>query len=63
MLKEYKSITAISGPLLHVEGVEGVKYDELVDIKLDDGSIRSGRVLEVNRDNALVQVFEGTFGI
>ena len=63
MLKEYKSITTISGPLLHVEGVEGVKYDELVDIKLDDGSIRSGRVLEVNRDNALVQVFEGTFGI
>jgi len=63
MLKEYKSITAISGPLLHVEGVEGVKYEELVDIKLDDGSIRSGRVLEVNRDNALVQVFEGTSGI
>lgn len=63
MLKEYKSITTISGPLLHVEGVEGVKYDELVNIKLDNGSIRSGRVLEVNRDNALVQVFEGTFGI
>ena len=63
MLKEYRSIINISGPLLHVEGVEGVKYDELVDIKLEDGSIRSGRVLEVNRDNALVQVFEGTFGI
>jgi len=63
MLKEYKSITTISGPLLHVEGVEGVKYEELVDIKLGDGSIRSGRVLEVNRDNALVQVFEGTSGI
>lgn len=63
MLKEYRSITSISGPLLHVEGVEGVKYEELVDIKLDDGSIRSGRVLEVNRDNALVQVFEGTSGI
>lgn len=63
MLKEYRSITNISGPLLHVEGVEGVKYEELVDIKLDDGSIRSGKVLEVNRDNALVQVFEGTSGI
>jgi len=63
MLKEYRSIASISGPLLHVEGVEGVKYEELVDIKLDDGSIRSGRVLEVNRDNALVQVFEGTSGI
>lgn len=63
MLKEYRSITNISGPLLHIEGVEGVKYEELVDIKLGDGSIRSGRVLEVNRDNALVQVFEGTSGI
>jgi len=63
MLKEYKSIINISGPLLHVEGVEGVKYDEMVDIKLDDGSTRNGRVLEVNRDNALVQVFEGTSGI
>ena len=63
MLKEYRSITSISGPLLHVEGVEGVKYEELVDIKLADGSIRSGIVLEVNRDNALVQVFEGTSGI
>jgi V/A-type H+-transporting ATPase subunit B len=63
MLKEYKSITTISGPLLHVEGVEGVKYEELVDIKLGDGSIRSGMVLEVDRDNALVQVFEGTSGI
>jgi len=63
MLKEYRSITNISGPLLHVEGVEGVKYEEMVDIKLDDGSTRSGRVLEVDRDNALVQVFEGTSGI
>ncbi|HAJ94682.1 MAG TPA: V-type ATP synthase subunit B, partial [Actinobacteria bacterium] len=63
MLKEYKSITNISGPLLMVEGVEGVKYEELVDIRLDDGSLRSGKVLEVNRDKALVQVFEGTSGV
>ncbi len=63
MLKEYRSIVNISGPLLLVEGVEGVKYEELVDIKLDNGSIRSGKVLEVNGDNALVQVFEGTSGI
>jgi len=63
MLKEYKSITNISGPLMMVEGVEGVKYEELVDIRLDDGSTRSGRVLEVDQDRALVQVFEGTSGI
>lgn len=63
MLKEYKSIANISGPLLLVEGVEGVKYEELVDIKLANGSIRSGKVLEVDGDKALVQVFEGTSGI
>jgi V/A-type H+-transporting ATPase subunit B len=63
MLKEYKSIINISGPLLLVEGVEGVKYEELVDIKLGDGTLRSGRVLEVDGDRALVQVFEGTSGI
>ena len=63
MLKEYKSIVNISGPLLLVEGVEGVKYEELVDIKLGDGTQRSGIVLEVDRDRALVQVFEGTSGI
>jgi V/A-type H+/Na+-transporting ATPase subunit B len=63
MLKEYKSIINISGPLLLVEGVDGVKYEELVDIKLGDGSLRTGRVLEVEEDRALVQVFEGTSGI
>lgn len=63
MLKEYKSIVSISGPLLLVEGVEGVKYEELVDIRLGDGTLRSGRVLEVDGDRALVQVFEGTSGI
>jgi len=63
MLKEYKSIINISGPLMLVEGVEGVKYEELVEIRLDDGSVRSGIVLEVEGDRALVQVFEGTSGI
>ena len=63
MLKEYKSIISISGPLLLVEGVDGVKYEELVDIRLGDGSLRTGRVLEVEEDRALVQVFEGTSGI
>jgi V/A-type H+-transporting ATPase subunit B len=46
-----------------VDGVEGVTYGELTDIKLPDGSMRRGRVLEVNRDKAVVQVFEGTSGL
>ena len=63
MLKEYKSIKEIVGPLMLVSGVEGVKYDELVEISGQDGSVRRGTVLEVNGDNALVQLFEGSHGI
>ena len=63
MLKEYKSIKEIVGPLMLVEGVSGVKYDELVEISQDNGELRHGRVLEINRDKALVQLFEGSQGI
>ena len=63
MLKEYKSIKEIVGPLMLVSGVQGVKYDELVEISGQDGSVRRGKVLEVNGDNALVQLFEGSQGI
>ena len=63
MLKEYKSIKEIVGPLMLVEGVAGVKYDELVEIHQEDGDVRHGKVLEVNGDRALVQLFEGSAGI
>lgn len=63
MLKEYRSIKEIVGPLMLVEGVSGVKYDELVEIRQEDGDIRHGKVLEVNGDRALVQLFEGSSGI
>ncbi len=63
MLKEYKTITEVSGPLILVEGVEGVKYEELVEVELPSGETRRGRVLEVDRDKALIQIFEGTRGI
>lgn len=46
-----------------VDHVEGVKYDELVEVHLQDGTVRQGQVLEVNGSQALVQVFEGTGGI
>ncbi len=63
MLKEYKSITEVVGPLMLVEGVAGVKYDELVEIEQASGEIRLGRVLEINADKALVQLFEGSQGL
>ncbi|MDD3803323.1 MAG: V-type ATP synthase subunit B [bacterium] len=63
MIKEYKGLVNIVGPLILVENVKDVKYEELVEIELSDKSRRSGKVLEVNQDKALVQVFEGTSGI
>ena len=63
MLKEYKTIREIVGPLMLVDGVEGVTYDELVEIAGEDGSIRKGKVLEVNGDKAMVQLFENAQGI
>ncbi|HEY4495538.1 MAG TPA: V-type ATP synthase subunit B [Patescibacteria group bacterium] len=59
----YKTIKNISGPLLIVEGAEGVKYDELVNIEMSGGEMRTGKVLEVSTGKALIQVFEGTQGI
>lgn len=63
MIKEYKTIREIVGPLLMVDGVEGIKYEELVEIEMQNGEIRRGRVLEVNGDRAMVQLFEGSSGI
>ena len=63
MMKEYRTIHEISGPLMVVEKVEGVTYDELGEIELSDGSIRRCQVLEVNGDTAVVQLFEASAGI
>lgn len=63
MLKEYKTIVDVAGPLMLVEKVEGIKYGELTEIEMPGGEIRRGQVLEVDRDKALVQIFEGSTGI
>ena len=63
MLKEYMTVSEVVGPLMAVEGVEGVKYEELVEIELQTGEKRRGRVLEVNGDKAMIQLFEGSSGI
>jgi V/A-type H+-transporting ATPase subunit B len=62
-LVTYQGLQRVFGPLAVVAGVRGVGYDELVELELRDGSSRHGVVLEVNRDLAVVQVFEGTRGI
>lgn len=63
MLKEYKTVSEVIGPLMAVEQVEGVKYDELVEVQMQTGEIRHGQVLEVDGDKAMVQIFEGPSGI
>lgn len=63
MRKEYNTVREVVGPLMIVDGVEGVKYEELVDIELGTGEKRRGRVLEVNGDRAMVQLFESSTGI
>jgi V/A-type H+-transporting ATPase subunit B len=63
MLKEYQTVSEISGPLLLVEKVDEVKFAHIVEIELGDGTVRHGQILQVERDKALVQVFEGTDGI
>lgn len=63
MLKEYKSIKEVVGPLMLVENVSGVTYNELVEIEQANGERRRGKVLEVNGDRALVQLFEGSQGL
>lgn len=63
MPREYKTIREVVGPLMLVDHVEGVKYDELVHIRQENGEIRSGKVLEINEDKALVQLFNSSQGL
>jgi V/A-type H+-transporting ATPase subunit B len=63
MLKEYLTIKDIWGPLLLVEEVEGVKYEELVEVELPGGDKRMGKILEVDGDKVLIQLFGGTTGV
>ncbi len=60
---EYTTLSGISGPLIFVEGVKGVGYGEIVEIRDRSSEVRIGQTLEVDEDRAVVQVFEGTSGL
>ncbi|KAL6218018.1 hypothetical protein ACLB2K_011235 [Fragaria x ananassa] len=60
---EYRTVSGVAGPLVILEKVKGPKFQEIVNIRLGDGTIRRGQVLEVDGEKAIVQVFEGTSGI
>lgn len=63
MLKEYRTIREVAGPLMLVEKVEGATYNEQVEIETQTGEIRRGKILEITEDKALVQLFESSAGI
>jgi V/A-type H+-transporting ATPase subunit B len=62
-MKEYQTITEISGPLVFVETDEPIGYDEIVEIETADGQVRRGQVLDTTSDHVAIQTFEGTSGI
>ena len=63
MIKEYKTIREIASPLMMVQHVQGVTYDELAEIELPNGEVRRGKVLEVDGDTAVLQLYESAAGI
>ena len=63
MIREYRTIEEVAGPLMLVKQVEGVKYDELGEVILPNGDVRRCRVLEVNGRDVLVQLFESGAGL
>lgn len=63
MIIDYIGVKEISGPLIILDGVKEASFEEIVDIRLENGTIRSGRVVEIYGDKVVIQVFEGTNGI
>lgn len=63
MIKEYRTIQEVAGPLMLIKDVDDVAYNELGEIELQNGEVRRCRVLEMNGSNALVQLFESSAGI
>ena len=63
MILEHIGLSQINGSLVVLDDVKGVQYDEMVELHLDDGSTRVGRVVRVDGDRCVIQVFEGTRGL
>ena len=60
MAIEYLGLSEINGPLVAVEGVRGAFYDEIVELVVEGKQKKLGRIVEINNDYAVVQVFEST---
>ena len=60
MIIDYVGVKEINGSLIVLDGVKGVSNEEIVDIRLDNGTVRQGRVVQIEGEKIVVQVFEGT---
>jgi V/A-type H+-transporting ATPase subunit B len=63
MILDYIGVKGINGPLIVLDNVENASFEEIVDIRLDDGTMRQGRIVQMDGKRIVVQVFEGTRGI
>jgi len=63
MAIEYLGLSAINGPMVVLEGVQDAAYDEIVEMTVNGNQKKLGRIIEVYKDKAIIQVFEGTEGL
>ena len=63
MSLQYVGLNEINGPLVVLDHVKGASYDEMVEIQINDGTTRAGRVVQIEGEKVVVQVFEGTNGL
>ena len=63
MIIEYLGLSRIDGSLVMLDGVKGASYDEMVELKMQDGSRRTGRIVQIEGERVVIQVFEGTKGL
>ena len=60
MILDYIGVKEINGSLIVIDNVENAFYEETVDIRLDDGSMRQGRIVQMDGKRVVIQVFEGS---
>ena len=63
MAIEYLGLSSINGPLVVLEGLQGASYDEIVEMTVNNTQKKMGRIIQIDKDKAVIQVFEGTEGM
>ena len=62
MIIEHIGLSQINGSLIVLDNIKDASYDEMVELRLEDGSSRTGRIVEIEDEKVVIQVFEGTVG-